>query len=185
MRRHPGPAIEVQPRLATLVPERWPVRVIPAYDELLSSWLHRLAFAHGLSPHHFGECLGAGSRTWSTRLDLALPEFVLNHLHHQTGVCRGRIAAMTIGAKEWRPLLLPRRRTQAGQGWRQFCPACLAGFPAGVAPRQRHDLPATSTRSARSLSILPPGPRALQSTRARSATPMRRLRIRSPPGQVA
>ncbi len=30
-------------------------------------------------------------------------------------------------------------------------------FSTGVAPRQRHDLPATSTRSARPLSRLPPG----------------------------
>lgn len=37
MRRHAGPAIEVQPRLTTLVPERWPVTVIPAHDELLLS----------------------------------------------------------------------------------------------------------------------------------------------------
>ena len=56
LRKHAGPAIEVQPRLATLVPERWPAEVVPAQDELLSSWLHRLAFAHGLSPRHFGDC---------------------------------------------------------------------------------------------------------------------------------
>ncbi len=129
MRGHAGPAIEVQPRLATVVPERWPVKVVPAHDELLSSWLHRLAFAHGLSPRHFGECLGVVSRAWSTRLDLTLPELVLNHLHHQTGDDRDRIMAMTIGAKKWRPLLLPLRRAQADQKhptWQQFCPACLA-----------------------------------------------------------
>jgi hypothetical protein len=43
MRRDAGPAIEVQPRLAAIVPERWPVKVFPARDELLSSWMHRLA----------------------------------------------------------------------------------------------------------------------------------------------
>jgi hypothetical protein len=126
MRKHPGPAIEVQPRLATIVPERWPVKAPPAHDELLSSWLHRLAFAHGLSPRHFGECLGFDAGAWSARLDLALPGTVLNLLHHQTGISRHKIAAMTIGAKNWRPLLLPLRRTQADQGWQQFCPACLA-----------------------------------------------------------
>jgi hypothetical protein len=133
MREHAGPAIEVQPRLATLFPERWPVKVTPLRDELLSSWLHRLARAHGLSPRHFGEYLGVGAGAWSARLDLALPEFVLNLLHHQTGVDRDRIAAMTIGAKEWRSLLLPLRHslgsTHADQRqatWQQFCPACLA-----------------------------------------------------------
>lgn len=129
MRRIAGPAIEVQPRLATIVPECWPVKVLPAHDELLSSWLHRLALAHGLSPRHFGECLGVGAGAWSMRLHPALPEFVLNLLHHQTGVGRDRIAAMTIGAEKWRPLLLPFRRARAdrtGATWLQFCPACLA-----------------------------------------------------------
>lgn len=129
MRGHAGPAIEVQPRLATLFPERWPVKVTPLRDELLSSWLHRLALAHGLSPRHFGEELGFGSGTWSARLDLALPGTVLNLLHHQTGVDRDRIMAMTIGAKKWRPLLLPLRRVQAERKhatWQQFCPVCLA-----------------------------------------------------------
>jgi hypothetical protein len=129
MRGHAGPAIEVQPRLATLFPERWPVKVTPLRDELLSSWLHRLALAHGLSPRHFGEELGFGSGAWSARLDLALPGTVLNLLHHQTGVDRDKIMAMTIGAKKWRPLLLPLRRAQADQKhatWQQFCPACLA-----------------------------------------------------------
>ena len=59
-----GPAIEVQPRLATIFPQRWPVALAPARDELLSSWLHRLAHAHGLSPRHFGARLGLGSGAW-------------------------------------------------------------------------------------------------------------------------
>ncbi len=134
MREHAGLAIEVQPRLATLAPERWPARVVPAHDELLSSWLHRLAFVHGVSPRHFGanlvgEGLGFGSGAWSARLDLALPEFVLNLLHRQTGAGRDRIAAMSIGAAPWRPLLLPVRQARAdrtGATWLQFCPSCLA-----------------------------------------------------------
>lgn len=133
MRRHAGPAIEVQPRLATLIPDRWPAEVIPAQDELLSSWLHRLALAHGLSPRHFGDCLGFGAGAWSARLDLEAAATFLNLLHCQTGVCRDRIAAMTIGARDWRPLLLPLRHSagvaRASEGratWLQFCPECLA-----------------------------------------------------------
>jgi hypothetical protein len=124
MRGHAGPVIEVRPRLATLFPERWPVKVTPLRDELLSSWLHRLALAHGLSPRHFGECLGVGSGAWSARLDLAVPGTVLNLLHHQTGFRHDRITSMTIGAKKWRPLLLPLRRAQADQKhptWQKFC----------------------------------------------------------------
>ena len=133
MRKHAGPAIEVQPRLATLIPDRWPAEVIPREDELLSSWLHRLALAHGLSPRHFGDCLGFGAGAWSARLDLEAPATLLNLLQRQTGVCRDRIAAMPIGARDWRPLLLPLRHSaglaQAGQTratWLQFCPVCLA-----------------------------------------------------------
>ena len=130
MRGEAGPAIEVQPRLATIVPQRWPVAVSPARDELLSSWLHRLAHAHGLSPRHFGERLGLGSGAWSARLDLDAPEFLLSLLHRETGVGRDRIAGMTIGAEPWRTLLLPLRwneETGRRATWLQFCPLCLAG----------------------------------------------------------
>ena len=126
--RYVGPAIEVQPRLATMLTERWPVEVSPAHDELLSSWLHRLAFAHGLSPRHFGECLGFGAGVWSARLDLALPAFLSNLLQHQTGLSRDRIVAMTIGSETWRPLLLPPRwrgDNRQNATWLQFCPLCL------------------------------------------------------------
>ncbi|MCL2453453.1 MAG: hypothetical protein FWD08_07415 [Alphaproteobacteria bacterium] len=65
------------------------------------------------------------------RLDWALPQSVLSSLHHQTGVDRDRIVAMTIGAKPWRPLILPFRRDHDGPRekqvmWLQFCPAYLA-----------------------------------------------------------
>ncbi len=129
MRGDDGPAIEVQPRLATIVPQRWPVKVSPARDELLSSWLHRLAHAHGLSPRHFGERLGVGSGAWSARVDLDPPEFLLNLLHHQTGVGRDGLAGLTFGAEQWRPLLLPlrwRKRKRIQATWLQFCPLCLA-----------------------------------------------------------
>jgi hypothetical protein len=99
MRRAVVPAIEVLPRLATIVPQRWSVKVSPARDELLSSWLHRVAHAHALSPRHFGERLGVGSGAWSPRVDLDPPEFLLNLLHHQTGIGCDRLADLTIGAE--------------------------------------------------------------------------------------
>lgn len=135
MREHAGPAVEVQPRLATLFPECWPVTVVPAHDELLSSWLHRLALALalGLWESLVGASLDLGSGAWSARLDLALPATVLSLLHHQTGVGDEMITAVTIGSKKLRSLLLPLRlspgSTNADQKqatWLQFCPACLA-----------------------------------------------------------
>ncbi len=41
-------AIEVQPVTRDLLSGHWPVVVRPEPDELLSSWLHRLAFGNGL-----------------------------------------------------------------------------------------------------------------------------------------
>ena len=43
-------AIEVQPRYRDLLSGHWPVVAGPEPDELLSSWLHRLAFGNGLPP---------------------------------------------------------------------------------------------------------------------------------------
>ena len=56
-----------------LLSGRWPVVASPEPDELLSSWLHRLAFGNGLPPKAFGPALDLGSGAWSGRLDLALP----------------------------------------------------------------------------------------------------------------
>ena len=132
MPKHAGPAIEVQPRLATLVPERWPAEVVPAQDELLSSWLHRLALAHGLSPRHFGDWLGFGAGAWSARLDLKAPATLLDLLHDRTGVCRDRIAAMTIEGRAWRPLASaapPFRRFGPGRPNVRDMAAILPGVP--------------------------------------------------------
>ena len=69
-------AIEVQPRYRDLLSGHWPVVANPEPDELLSSWLHRLAFGNGLPPKAFGPALDLGSGAWSGRLDLALPAIV-------------------------------------------------------------------------------------------------------------
>jgi len=54
-------AVEPQPRYRELQADRWPVTVAPQADELLSSWLHRLALAHGVAPRDFGDTLGLGA----------------------------------------------------------------------------------------------------------------------------
>jgi hypothetical protein len=50
-------AIEVQPRYRDFLSGYWPVVADPEPDELLSSWLHRLAFGNGLPPRTFGPAL--------------------------------------------------------------------------------------------------------------------------------
>ncbi len=64
-------AVEVQPRWRDVLCDRWPVVVQPQPDELLSSFMHRIAFANGLPARRFGDELGFGEGLWSPRLDLA------------------------------------------------------------------------------------------------------------------
>jgi hypothetical protein len=66
--------VEPQPRYRELQADRWPVTVAPQDDELLSSWLHRLALANGLAPRHLSDVLGLGAGMWSARLDGALAD---------------------------------------------------------------------------------------------------------------
>lgn len=121
--------VEPQPRYRDLQADRWPVTVAPQADELLSSWLHRLALANGVASRHFGDVLGLGAGMWSARLDLALPDGALDVLHQQTRVARERIAMMTLSADSGTTLLLPLRQVVRRQAstWLQFCPDCLAG----------------------------------------------------------
>lgn len=121
--------VEPQPRYRELQADRWPVTVAPQDDELLSSWLHRLALANGLAPRHLGDVLGLGAGMWSARLDCALLDGTLDVLHQQTGVARERIAMMTLGAGPGTRLLLPLRHVagRSAATWLQFCPDCLAG----------------------------------------------------------
>ena len=102
--------------------------VAPLADELLSSWLHRLALANGVAPRHFGDVLGLGAGMWSARLDLALPDGTLDVLHKHTRVARDRLAMMTFGADPGSRLLLPLHRLvrRKASTWLQFCPRCLA-----------------------------------------------------------
>ena len=108
--------VEPQPRFCDIQAEGWPVTVAPLADELLSSWLHRLALANGVAPRHFGDVLGLGAGMWSARLDLALPDGTLDVLHKHTRVARDRLAMMTLGADPGSRLLLPLHRLVQPQG---------------------------------------------------------------------
>ena len=120
--------VEILPRLESVLSDRWPVQVAPACDELLSSWLNRIAFAHGLSSRRFGQALGFEQRAWSAQLDEIAPGWLLHVLHARTGFPIDRIAAMTIAHEPWHPLALPMywRPTRTRATWLQFCPSCLA-----------------------------------------------------------
>ena len=120
-------AIEIQPSRASRSPERWPVAVAPEPDELLSSWLHRLALAHGLPPRVFAMALGLGGGAWSGRLDLAPPAALLEHLALRTGFAA--LSFRDFGARALLPLrtkVSPRRKDRWRATWLQACPCCLA-----------------------------------------------------------
>ena len=121
--------IEIQPSRAARAPERWPVAVEPEPDELLSSWLHRLALAHGLPPRAFGAALGLGGGAWSGRLDLEPPAALLDRLARRTGLAA--LSFRDFGAKAlllpMRTKVSPRRKNRWRATWLQARPSCLAG----------------------------------------------------------
>lgn len=126
-------AIEIQPSRAARAPDRWPVAVEPELDELLSSWLHRLALAHGLPPRVFGAALGLGGGAWSGRLDLAPSAALLDLLARRTGMAASTISALSFRDFGATALLLPmrtkvspRRSERWRATWLQACPCCLA-----------------------------------------------------------
>lgn len=112
---------------------RWPMSIMPAPGELLSSWLHRLAYANGIPPHYFGALLGAPGQNWSARLDRAMPDRILQFLGEHTHIPLEDIAALNIAPDPLTVLRLPLRpgsQQTCVPGrqvtWLQFCPACLA-----------------------------------------------------------
>lgn len=123
-----GFAIEIRERYGDVARDRWPVSVNPLPDELLSSWLHRLALANGIAPRSFAGVLGLDARMWSPRLDLYLPRHVAGLLAEQTGVPQEAISAMTMSGRAMAQLLLPLRDSahRNRSSWMQYCPQCLA-----------------------------------------------------------
>ena len=73
MSRETGFAIEIRERYLDVAGDRWPAAPSPQPDELLSSWLHRLAIANGVAPRPFAGVFGLGGGMWSPHLDVRIP----------------------------------------------------------------------------------------------------------------
>lgn len=116
----------------------WPVHLKPLEDELVSSWVTRLAHAHGLAPHVFCD-LACGRRLVLNqdidgRADGAMA-LVLSR-RTATAIERVRNAALTAyegrlyerhnprGSTKWIMPTGVHRRARRRPGL-QFCPACL------------------------------------------------------------
>ena len=117
----------------------WPVRLKPQEDELLSSWLMRLAISHGLKLHTFCSITLPNKAIWNRDIDKSADAEVKQILSSKTGTPISRVHATSLAAYEnvlyekhnhfgptsW---IMPvgiyhRRRRQFGL---QYCPRCLA-----------------------------------------------------------
>ncbi|MBY5876255.1 hypothetical protein ELI38_35110 (plasmid) [Rhizobium leguminosarum] len=123
-----APTIIIRERYRDMVSGRWPVVATPQPDELLSSWLHRLAFANGVPARAFARVLGLTRGMWSARLDLRLSIDVASQLQIYAGISLDQLTAMTLSHTLPMQLLLPLRnhRQWHGSTWLQFCSQCLA-----------------------------------------------------------
>ncbi|WP_345780056.1 TniQ family protein [Microbulbifer litoralis] len=117
-----------------------PVHPQPKEDELLSSWMVRLAFSNGYFLHSFySTLLGYKLPLWNVDLDRHQPDGLLEVLAINTGQALERLKQLTLsdyqgylfdsmtvnGNSRW---ILPlgiyhRQRQRAGL---QFCPECLS-----------------------------------------------------------
>jgi hypothetical protein len=122
-----------------LLQERWPAFSNPKDDELLSSWLVRLAMSHGLKLHTFCSIVWPGKAIWNRDIDKLADKELLDVLLEKTGVLPDRVRATTLAAYEgwlyekhnpygntlWVMPVGVYHRTRKQFGL-QFCPLCLA-----------------------------------------------------------
>jgi hypothetical protein len=117
----------------------WPIRYKPHPDELLASWLVRLARGHGLRVQTFCNLIfGNRLQVWNRDIDRLGPEWIVNALSEHTGtpidVARGTTlrtyegwlypAFKVSGSLQWMTSLQVFHRTRQGFGM-QYCPQCL------------------------------------------------------------
>lgn len=118
----------------------WPIRYKPLPDELLSSWLVRLAHGHGLKVQTFCNLLfGHRLQVWNRDIDRLGPDWLVNELSVRTGTSLDIAYATTLrsyeghlyakfrpsGTLPWLQTLKMYHRTREGFGM-QYCGACLA-----------------------------------------------------------
>jgi hypothetical protein len=118
----------------------WPIRYKPYPDELLTSWLVRLAWGHGLKVQTFCNLVFGGQRqVWNRDVDRLAPGWLVDELADRTGTPRQVVYDTTLRAYEgvlypkfraagtlpWIQTLMMYHRRRQGYGL-QFCPACLA-----------------------------------------------------------
>ena len=123
-----APTISIRERYRDVVSDRWPGVIAPQPDELLSSWLHRLAYANGVAPRAFARVLGLNPGMWSAALDVRLPNDIADLLSAKTGIAPIHLSSMMLLHGLPNKLLLPLRNGPRYESstWLQFCSQCLA-----------------------------------------------------------
>lgn len=118
----------------------WPIRYKPLPDELLSSWLVRLAHGHGLKVQTFCNLIfGNKLQVWNRDIDRLAPQWLISELSNKTGASYQQAFKTTLqsyqgiiyhrprqsGSLTWIQSLKLHHRKFEGFGL-QFCPKCLA-----------------------------------------------------------
>jgi hypothetical protein len=117
----------------------WPVHIKPKLDELLSSWLVRLAMGHGQKLHTFCSITWPSEAIWNRDIDKSANAEVTNIISEKTATSLERVHNTTLAAYEGilyerhnhfgpNPWIMPigvyhRKREKFGL---QYCPRCLA-----------------------------------------------------------
>lgn len=73
-----------------------PAHPKPYFDELLSSWLIRLAHTNGLKVQTFCHLLFPNFEIWNRDIDRHAPDFVIETLAEKTGSTAEQIHATTL-----------------------------------------------------------------------------------------
>ena len=117
----------------------WPIRYKPLPDELLSSWLVRLAHGHGLKAQTFCNLIfGNRHQVWNRDIDRLGPDWLVEELSARTGTPLVKAYATTLrtydgwlyprfkasGVLQWILSLKMYHRKHEGFGL-QYCPQCL------------------------------------------------------------
>lgn len=117
----------------------WPIHLKPYKNELLSSWLVRIAHAHGLKVQSFYHLeFGSQREIWNRDIDRLAPDWLLQRLHVRTSLNLETIYNTTLqsyknklfstyrsaGSLTWIQTLKIYHRTRHSYGL-QFCPLCL------------------------------------------------------------
>jgi TniQ len=133
-------SLEAKKKMKGLTSPLWPIHFKPLPDELLSSWLVRLAHSHGLKVQTFCNLIfGNRLQVWNRDIDRLAPEWLISELSDRTGASIEQVMDTTL--QSYQGVLYHRHRASGTLSWiqslklhhrkfegfgLQFCPECLA-----------------------------------------------------------